>query len=246
MSAKSALGTIDVMRAIDSEYRAHTGFTDSRFYKIFYSRINPAPLLVVGVNPGGNPGHPSSLMSASSSFFENYEHDYVDCSYTIQRMMLPLLEHALKATPDQIRAIPKTNLAFRRSPGEADFKKHHGMSLTDGMKESKPWLERIIRHVKPRMILLETMKPEAFALLYGGVAWSRAQPIADELCANHRGAMVRAFSAKVLPIGVLNMTIPVVAIGHPSVGSFSKPSVWQAITASVFDVCRAYDIQVSR
>lgn len=234
------------MRAIDSEYRAHTGFTDSRFYKIFYSRIDPAPLLVLGVNPGGDPENPSSLISASSSFFENYEHDYVDCSYTIQRMMLPLLEHVLKATPDQIRAIPKTNLAFRRSPKEDGFKKYHGMSLADGMKESKPWLERIIRHVSPKMILLETMKPERFASLYGGVEWSRAQPIADDLTANHRGAMVRAFTAKELPIGALDTTIPVVAIGHPSVGSFSKGSVWQAITASVSAVCRAYDIRASR
>lgn len=236
--------TIEVMRAIDSEYRSHSGITESRLYKIFYSRIDPAPLLVLGVNPGGDPNDPDSLKSASKSFFEHHEHDYVDCSYTIQRMMLPMLQHVLKARADQIRRIPKTNLSFRRSPGESHFKKYHGMSLLSGMKESKPWLNRIIKHVSPRMILLETMKPEIFATLYGRFKWSDAHSIADDLRADHRGTMVRAFSAKKLHVGVLDIAIPVVAIGHPSVGSFSRPSVWGDITEAVADVCQRFDICV--
>lgn len=239
------MGTLETMQQIDSEYRARTGLSEARLYKIFYSRIDPAPLLVLGVNPGGDPGHPQSLISASVSFFENYEHDYVDCSYTIQRMMLPFLQHVLRASSEQIRRIPKTNLAFRRSPRESDFKKIHGMSLQTGMQESRPWLGHIIEHVNPRMILLETMKPEVFASLHGRITWSAARPIADDLRADHRGAMVRAFSARELPVNGLNTAIPVVAIGHPSVGSFARPNVWTRITNAVYGVCRSYNIACS-
>ncbi len=236
------MDTVELMRAIDSEYRAHTGLSDARLCKIFYSRIDPAPLLILGANPVGDPDQPESLKSASASFFKNYEHDSVDCSYTIQRMMLPFLQHVLRSGSEQIRRIPKTNLAFRRSARESDFKEIHGMSLLTGMKESKPWLGQIIEHVSPRMILLETMKPEIFASLHGYTTWSEGIPIADEVRAEHRGTMVRAFPARELRIKSLSTAVPVVAIGHPSVGSFSRPNVWGAITKAVDDVCQRYRI----
>lgn len=53
-----------------------TGITDRGLYKILSSHIHNFPLLVLGYNPGGTPGA-DELMSASPSFFQNWEHDYV-------------------------------------------------------------------------------------------------------------------------------------------------------------------------
>ena len=50
------LPDIDLMSRLDAEFRATSGLTDRRFYKIFYSAIAPAPLLVLGFNPGGEIG----------------------------------------------------------------------------------------------------------------------------------------------------------------------------------------------
>jgi hypothetical protein len=109
--------TIALMRDIDAEYRKLSGLSDPRYYKIFYSRIDPAPLLVLGINPGGAPDQAEEIISASDGYFDNFEHDYVDCAYTIQRVMLPFLRNILGATDEKVRRIPKTNLAFPGLPG---------------------------------------------------------------------------------------------------------------------------------
>ena len=67
---------VDRMVRLDTEFRAASGLTDRRFYKIFYSAIAPAPLLVIGFNPGGETD--GTDLNASESFYENWEHDYVD------------------------------------------------------------------------------------------------------------------------------------------------------------------------
>ena len=45
----------DLMKELDSEYRDRSGLTERRHYSIFYSRIPPSPLMILGINPGGNP-----------------------------------------------------------------------------------------------------------------------------------------------------------------------------------------------
>jgi hypothetical protein len=232
--------TIALMREIESEYRQVSGLSDSRYYKIFYSRIDPAPMLLLGINPGGAPDQAGEILSASEGYFENFEHDYVDCDYTLQRVMLPFLQQILGATCDEIRHVPKTNLAFRRSPDEDRFKQYHPMTLGAAMKEARPSLSRIIRTVEPKMILMETMKPDVFSSLYcGGDA---GESIGEPLMAMHRGRQVRAFQAKLMTVICLDRTIPVVAIGHPSSTSFSRPTVWGKITGAVRSVCQDFGI----
>src|SRR5713226_10424021 len=85
------------------------------FFKIFYSDIRPAPIAIVGLNPGGDPLRPPHF--AASRFYENNEHDYVDCSYRIAgRMRDFLLRSGIAPALDDIRAIPKLNVIFHRSP----------------------------------------------------------------------------------------------------------------------------------
>lgn len=43
------------MKSLDKRYREIAGLSDPRYYKIFYSRIDPADILVVGINPAGDP-----------------------------------------------------------------------------------------------------------------------------------------------------------------------------------------------
>ena len=141
---------------------------------------------------------------------------------------------------DEIHHIPKTNLAFRRSPGEVSFQQYHSMTLGSAMKEASSSLSRIIRNVEPKMIMMETMKPEKFAALYcGGV---RGRLIREPLMAMHRGKKVRAFQAQLMPVACLGRNIPVVAIGHPSSTSFSTAHVWSATTAAVRGVCQEFGV----
>jgi hypothetical protein len=230
--------TVALMREIDAEYRQLSGSNNPSYYKIFYSRIDPAPILVLGINPGGAPDQPEAIVSASPGYFDNFEHDYVDCDYTLQRIMLPFLQHILGATVDEVRRVPKTNLAFRRSPGEDSFQQYHPMTLGAAIKEAKPALSRIICNVEPKLILMETMKPVMFSALFcgGGVG----QLIAETVMALHRGKQVRAFEAKLMPVTCLGRAIPVVAIGHPSSTSVSTQPVWTAITGAVRSVCENF------
>jgi hypothetical protein len=113
---------------------------------------------LLGINPGGDPSRPENIVSASDSYFVNFEHDYLDCNYPMQGAMLPFLRYVLGASDEQIRRVPKTNLAFRRSRGEDAFKQYHSMTLPAAMEEARPALMRIVRYVQPKVILLETMK----------------------------------------------------------------------------------------
>ena len=190
--------TIALMSDIDTEFRKSSGLSDPRYYKIFYSRIDPAPLLVLGINPGGAPDQEEEIISASAGYFEKFEHDYVDCDYAIQRVMLPFLQNILGATSEEIRGIPKSNLAFRRSPGEDSFRAYHQLTLAAAMKESHPSMVRIIQNVQPKMILLETMKPEVFSTLY--CRGESGLLIQQPLMAMHRGRSVRAFQANLMHV----------------------------------------------
>ncbi len=149
------MDTILLMKDIDQRYRAISGLSDRRHYSIFYSRIDPAPLMVLGINPGGDPVTWTTDRLSSQTFYENFEHEYVDCQYAIQEPMLPFLMHLLGVGSEKIRKVPKSNLIFRRSADTSSFKGTHGMTLTDARKESGPFVAEIIRHVRPRAILLE-------------------------------------------------------------------------------------------
>jgi hypothetical protein len=112
------------------------------------------------------------------------------------------------------------------------------MTLGAAMKEARPSLSRIVQSVQPKVILMETMKPEVFSKLYCGGELGRL--IREPLMATHRGRSVRAFQAMLMPVTCLRRSIPVVAIGHPSSTSFSTGQVWSAITSAVRSVCEDF------
>jgi len=124
---------VDFMRALEEEYRRASGLEKRSKYKIFYGQVFPAPILTLGLNPGGTPDGTSgdgtrqkdgSMASASASYFENMENDVIDCDWRentgLRKLLLPLVGH----DHDRFRReIVKSNVAFRRSRavGDIDF-----------------------------------------------------------------------------------------------------------------------------
>ena len=150
--------TVSQMQALEAGYQRCSGLANRSSYKIFYGPLHPAPILVLGQNPGGVPAETSSdgtrqaghrIASASAGWFENGEHDVLDCAWPenngLKRLLLPLVQS------DSIRfrsEIVKTNLAFRRSVKVRDI------SFDQAIAESRPFIEQILRIVDPRLIIL--------------------------------------------------------------------------------------------
>lgn len=146
---------VGFMREIDREYRERSGLTERRFYSIFYSRIDPSPLMILGINPGGNPAA-WAMPPGTDEFCTRWQHDYVDERYPIQAAMLPLLVSTLGIEPDLVRRIPKTNMVFRRSASMRDFQAQQGgMTMKAAQSEAHPVLQKIIQAVSPRAIIFE-------------------------------------------------------------------------------------------
>jgi len=104
------------MKEIDAQYCEKTGFSERRYYSIFYSKIVESPIMIIGYNPGGNPENWNESQLASTSFYENGEHEYVDCHYPLAVGTREFLKKVLKLKDfGLIRNFPKTNLYFRRS-----------------------------------------------------------------------------------------------------------------------------------
>ena len=227
------MNTIERMKDIDERYRAASGLTDRRFYSIFYSRIDPAEVLLLGINPGGDPDIWSKDELASKSFYENWEHEYVDCSYAIQQPMLPFLMTVCQVERAGVRRIPKTNMAFRRSNGVDALKASHGISMRAAQREALPFVEEILSHVAPRIIILEGVTLlDDFALLYCQL------PAIEELCepirAKHRGSPVRILCGQSLRVRCLDRVVPVIAIGHPS--HFGTKPEFRTVTKRVAEL----------
>jgi hypothetical protein len=145
----------DVMRDLDREYRERSGLGDRRHYSIFYSRISQSPLMILGINPGGDPARWSMPVGADE-FCSEWQHDYVDERYEIQAVMQPLLRRVLRIDDSVLRRIPKTNMIFRRSQGVSRFRdQQSGMTMDAALREAAPTLEKIIRRVSPKAIIFE-------------------------------------------------------------------------------------------
>ena len=209
------------MQLMELRYQERSGLRDRNRYTIFFSRLCAADLAVFGINPGGDPGDPDKLIWASRTYYENWEHEYVDSRYPIQEVMLPFLKKVLATNDEGVRRIPKSNLAFRRSPGEDSFKRCHNMTLTRAMHEADHTVCEILEFVSPKMIILEGMKDQQFQQLYcSGSSTQIREPIMEE----YRGKMVRILEAKYMHVDCLEREIPIIALGHPS--HFGKKPVW--------------------
>jgi len=140
------------MKTIDLNYQKKTGLTQRKYYSIFYSKLQESPIMIIGYNPGGNPDIWNESQLASKSFYENGEHEYVDCHYSLAVGTRNFIMRVLDLKDSEpIRSIPKTNIIFRRSVNQDKLK----LTPTILIDESKEFLEEIIKYVNPDVIIFE-------------------------------------------------------------------------------------------
>jgi hypothetical protein len=154
------------MRQLEEQFRQATGLTSRASYKIFYGQVKPAPILTLGVNPGGVPSQISQdgtrqldgrSASSSAAFFENDENDILDCEWKENHGLRSLLYPLVGADPARFRAeIVKSNLAFRRSARKTD------LDINAAYHEAAPFLAQVISRVSPRLVVLTGASLSAF------------------------------------------------------------------------------------
>lgn len=221
------------MMRLDAEFRAASELTDRRFYKIFYSAIAPAPLLVLGFNPGGETD--GTDLNASKSFYENWEHDYVDFrsygnAYRLAGRAYDMLAEVLQTSSDDaIRRIPATNVIFRRSRRSSDLR----LTTRAAARESAPVLAEILRSVDPVAILLiGSTAFDAFVVQHcvPGSLVVNAQP--PELFKPNGASNACMFRSARAYVTALGRDTPVLMVGHLS-KYYSRHGVWREVIASL-------------
>lgn len=228
------LPDIALMSRLDAEFQATSGLTDRRFYKIFYSAIAPAPLLVLGFNPGGETD--GTDLNASSSFYENWEHDYVDFrhhgkQYSLAGPAYDTLVQVLQTTSeDAIRRVPATNVIFRRSRHASALK----LTPRAAAHESAPVLAQILRAVDPAAILLlGSTAFDAFVVEHcdrGSLVVNAEPP--EILGANGRHD-ARLFRSARAHVAALGRDVPLLMVGHPS--TYARRDLWREVVGSLRD-----------
>lgn len=220
------------MRALDAEFRAGSGISERRFYKIFYSHVHPFPLLVLGLNPGGETD--GSDLSASESFFENWEHDYVTFRrhgrrYSLAGPMYELLSTTLGASSDyEVRQVPATNVIFRRSRNSSAL----SVSPRVAVHESAPVLRKILLAVSPRAILLlGSGAYELFVAEHCEAGTHAANASPREIFVPNGRSDASIFRSAQARVTALDRTVPLLMVGHPS--KYAGRAQWQEVLASL-------------
>ena len=147
MTAPSA-SVVAFMRDLEERFKQASGLKNRAHYKIFYGPVRETEILVLGINPGGDPRNTEpdgmrhktgELAAASASFYENGESDIIDCEWKENIGLRKLLVPLLGGTVDRIRdAVVKTNLAFRRSAKKTDI------DIVAAEREALPFLWKLL------------------------------------------------------------------------------------------------------
>ncbi len=159
---------IEFMRSLEEDFKARTGSRDRSEYKIFYCPVWRAPILVLGINPGGDPTRiapdgvhyrdgRNNRASSSKGYYENGENDLVDCKWHENAGLLKLLVPILGSSDAIRRGVVKTNLAFVRQKNTKDTK-----AIERSKDQSTPFLRRILDRVLPDLVLLTGVKLHDF------------------------------------------------------------------------------------
>ena len=146
------------MRDLEARFQQATGLGDRSLYKIYYGQVRQARILTLGINPGGEPSNTNAdgqthkdgvVAAASATYYENDEHDILDCEWRENRGLRLLLTPQLQGDASRIRSdVVKSNLAFRRSA------KTTHINIGAAIAESAPFLREFIGVVRPSLILL--------------------------------------------------------------------------------------------
>lgn len=171
------------MRKLEERFQLATKLPNRAHYKIFYGQVRPAPILTLGINPGGAPSNTASdgrthkdgvIAAASASFFENDEHDVLDCNWRENSGLRAVLTPLVGGDTELIRQnVVKTNMAFHRSAKKSDI------NIDTAMDQTKPFLSEIIGLVRPSMVLLTGVPIREFNDRYASDSTVLAEPERD-------------------------------------------------------------------
>ena len=211
------------MKSWESRFRSLSGLKDRSRYAMFYCPVRPAPILVLGINPGGDPNDVlsdgvrlrsdlSRRGAASARYYENNEHSMLDCDWP-ENSIVDLLAEILGDREAIRDRVVKTNLAFRRSPGVDSFKMFHGMTLNRAYREAEPFVREIVEIVEPKLVLLEGSILKYFKRAVSAVNGASADlPIKTM----HRGREIDLYRPERLAIPGVPEPVLVVQLAHPS------------------------------
>ena len=138
------------MQSWEERFKRDTGFADRSQYKIFDCGVRPAPVLILGINPGADPAEvaPNGVdrvgkgppHAASTTFHEKDEHDLLDCNWQrTEKLVEFLLEILDSDDTKQVRSsVIMANLAFERArkSSEIDDLQKRRMRLSRFCKRS--------------------------------------------------------------------------------------------------------------
>jgi hypothetical protein len=171
------------MRDLEERFKQASGLPNRAYYKIFYCQVKEAPILTLGINPGGAPSNTNPdgrthkdgvVAAASASYFEHDEHDILDCEWRenlgLRAVLTPLVGGELSAIR---RSVVKTNMAFHRSAKKKDI------DIDRSMDETAPFLAEIIKVVKPRIVVLTGVQLMKFTSRFASNVIQRAAPERD-------------------------------------------------------------------
>lgn len=171
------------MRDLEARFRRATNLPDRAYFKIFYGQVRPAPILTLGINPGGVPLNTNAdgrthkdgvVAAASASFFENDEHDILDCQWRENPGLRTVLTPLVGGSPQMIRkGVVKSNMAFHRSAKKKDI------DINAAMDQTAPFLAELIGVVRPSKVLLTGVSLKDFNDRYASESTIIAPPERD-------------------------------------------------------------------
>lgn len=201
---------VPFMQSLETRYRAASGLVDRSQYKVFYGPVRPAEILVLGINPGGDPAEmmPDGVRyrvgprvgAASAGYYEKNESDLLDCTWR-ENNVLKIIVPLVGGDREEVRTqVVKSNVAFRRS------KKANEIDIGRAKTEAVPFLAEIIEAVRPRLILLTGVRLDEFARRYCEISVPVGETVRDDAVKQtvFRAAHVtpRASTAPVLAVQV--------------------------------------------
>lgn len=211
---------IEFMRDLDRRFRERSGLADRRYYSIFYSRLQPARVMVIGINPGGRTDGTHQL--ASQTFYEDWSHEYVDEHYRIATVMRGSLMQALGAeTAEELRGVPKTNSFFQRAVGTSH--------LTAGeigrhVELCAPFVREMLEYVAPDALVLEGSAARDMVVQHQCA--SVVEFPEDEVWGDRRGRRNRFFRRERATLLATGKDVDLLTLGHPS--HFGHLPPWRA------------------
>ena len=167
--SKPTNSDIEFMQSIETDFKTATGLTDRSQFKIFYSPVWQAKIVVLGINPGGVPvtiapagvrylDGSGTKAASSAGYCENGENDLVDCEWRENTGLLKLLMPILGSHDSIRRNVVKTNLAFARSR-----KAKNRRFIEAAKQDATPFLRRLLNRAAPDLVLLTGVKLGDFA-----------------------------------------------------------------------------------